>query len=178
MARAIISNTIIVLILLMTAASGRAGGAPLLSLGKNDNGRQVQLQPGQKMDVVLFENSTTGYQWRIVSVDGNVLEETVKPDFKPASGLLGAGGKKTFHFRAGAKGKTVLRLAYRRPWEANVPPIKTFAVWITVRQVRHATYGSTGFPVDIPRTKSPRRKPGSSDFSFNGYFHIDHADKD
>ncbi len=133
MARTLISVVVILCVLLPAAASGRAGGAPLSSLSEKDNGRQVRLQPGQKLDVVLFENGTTGYQWQIVSVDGNVLKETAKPDFKLSSGLLGAGGRKTFHFKAASAGKTELRLAYRRPWEANVPPVKTFAARITVR---------------------------------------------
>ena len=133
MARSLISNAAIVLVMLLAVASGWAGGGPVLSLSENDNGKRVQLHPGQKMDVVLFENGTTGYQWQIVPVNRNVLKETAKPDFKPSSGLIGAGGERTFHFKAASPGKTVLRLAYRRQWEANVPPLKTFTVRITVR---------------------------------------------
>ena len=132
MARSLLLKSVILLALLLNAASVRAG-APLLSLGENDSGRHVQLRPGQEMDVVLFENGTTGYQWQIVPVSGGVLEEAAKPDFKPSSGLIGAGGKKTFHFKATSPGRTILRLVYRRPWEANVLPIKTFLVRITVR---------------------------------------------
>lgn len=133
MARTFTPASVILLVLLLVAASGWAGSNPVLSLNENGNGKRVQLHPGQKMDVVLFENGTTGYQWQIVPVDRNVLKEAAKPDFKPASGLIGAGGERTFHFKAASPGKTVLRLAYRRPWEANVPPIKTFTVRITVR---------------------------------------------
>ena len=133
MTRFLILNSVILLALLPTASSVRAGGAALLRLSEKDNGKQVHLRSGQSMDIVLFENATTGYQWQIVSIDKDILVEAEKPDFEPASGLLGAGGKKTYHFKAASPGKTELRFAYRRPWEANVSPIKTFTVWITVR---------------------------------------------
>lgn len=36
-------------------------------------------------------------------------------------------------FRALAPGRTELRLAYRRPWEKDAPPGKTFRVEVVIR---------------------------------------------
>ncbi|MEW6573924.1 MAG: protease inhibitor I42 family protein [Bacillota bacterium] len=53
-------------------------------------------------------------------------------EFKPDSNLLGSGGKTTYRFEAAVPGQTWLSLDYHRPWEKDVPALKTFEVLIIV----------------------------------------------
>jgi len=39
----------------------------------------------------------------------------------------------TLRFEAASAGRTELELAYRRPWEKNVPPIETFKLTVVVK---------------------------------------------
>lgn len=120
-------------ILLPGAYCGAEQGDSPLRLSEKDTGRTIEMRAGDRMDLVLFENATTGFQWEIATITETIIKQVREPEFKPDSGAIGAGGKKTFHFVAVASGETGLTLIYRRPWEANVPPAVTFSVTIHVR---------------------------------------------
>jgi len=61
-----------------------------------------------------------------------VLSENAPQVYKVDSGLIGAGGKRTFHYLVSSKGSITLGFVYRRSWEKK-PPIKTFQVFITAK---------------------------------------------
>jgi inhibitor of cysteine peptidase len=94
---------------------------------------QVELKVGDALDVTLDGNPTTGYVWEVQWVDSDVLQPVGETDFEPDSGAVGSGGRVTLHFVALATGQTPLQLIYHRPWEQDVPPIRTFEVAVTVR---------------------------------------------
>lgn len=119
-------------LLLLSCADTSAAASPL-TLNEANAGQTVELCVGQEMNVILNENATTGYQWEVALIDKSVIEQSAKPEFKPDSDLIGAGSKKTFHFRSVAPGKAALRLVYRRSWEKDVPPVRTFEVTIKVK---------------------------------------------
>lgn len=130
------ANTVVVLslvILILASCVEASNSYPLVKLDDDNNNQTVEIQVGQKADLVLDENPTTGYRWEIVTMDKAVLKQAEEPEFKPDSEAIGAGGKKTFHFRAVASGRTNLKLIYHRSWETSVPPIKTFEVTIIVK---------------------------------------------
>jgi len=104
------------------------------NLTATDAGRQLHLRPGQTLQVTLEGNPTTGYNWLVVQVDEAVLKQVGEPEFKADSAALGAGGKITLRFQAVAAGNTGLLLAYKRPWEKDVPPEKTFTASVVVRK--------------------------------------------
>ena len=129
-------NAIVVVslvILILASCIAAADGMPLLKLDDDNNNQIVELQVGQKADLVLDENPTTGYRWEIASMDKAVLKQAEEPEFKPDSEAIGAGGEKTFHFKAVAPGRTTLKLIYHRSWETSVPPVKTFEATIIVK---------------------------------------------
>ncbi len=105
----------------------------LMSLSENDNGRTVELQVEDKLDVVLNETPSTGLIWETESVDGTIMKQIGEPEFKPDTDAIGSGGKKTFHFEAVASGQTDLKLIHHRPLETSVPPSMTFEVTIIVK---------------------------------------------
>jgi inhibitor of cysteine peptidase len=47
-------------------------------------------------------------------------------------GVAGSGGTQIFQFAADVSGSAKITLEYRRPWEKDAPPAKTFSVTINV----------------------------------------------
>jgi inhibitor of cysteine peptidase len=97
------------------------------------NGSSIGLSMGQILVVSLEANPTTGYTWQVENIDVSLLNQLGEAQFQPESGAIGAGGTQTFHFRIVAKGETNLGLAYRRPWEQGVAPLKTFILHVRIR---------------------------------------------
>lgn len=105
-----------------------------VQLDASSNGSQKELARGQTVVVALDSNPTTGYSWAVSEVDQNVLRQVGDPSYQSANtNLTGAGGVETFRFEAANAGLTTLKLVYRRPWETNIAPIKTFTVQVAVR---------------------------------------------
>ncbi len=102
-------------------------------LTEADAGKTVDLSAGQRLEVVLSGNPTTGYSWQVASVDKSVLKSLGDPKYKADTKAVGSGGAYTFAFQGAARGQTALKLDYRRPWETNVAPIKTFQITCVVR---------------------------------------------
>lgn len=115
-------------------ATVAAAGPKLVQvrLNEQDAGRTVELQAGEVFELVLDANPTTGYQWEVVSDGSGVIRQIGDAEFKPDSNLLGSGGKTTYRFEAAVPGQTWLSLDYHRPWEKDVPALKTFEVLIIV----------------------------------------------
>ena len=94
------------------------------------------MNTGDNLEIVLKANPTTGYKWEVASVDSSILSKTgteYRPDVVP-KGIVGSGGTSMNRFRAIKIGKTFLKLIYRRPFEKNVPPVKTFEITVVVKR--------------------------------------------
>lgn len=123
----------VILILLAGCAPRQANE---LTLGDDAGGKQVTLKADQTLTVRLESNPTTGYGWEIAEVDDAVLKSQGEPQFEQQNSskqLAGAGGWQVFHFTALKTGETNLKLVYRRPWEKNIEPIKTFTVQVVIQ---------------------------------------------
>jgi inhibitor of cysteine peptidase len=102
-----------------------------------DNGRQIELAVGQALVVTLGSNPSTGYEWEVAEVERTVLQQIGEKEFQrdpnaPAN-TVGAGGFELFRFEALTAGRTALKLIYRRPWEAEVEPLETYSLQVSVR---------------------------------------------
>jgi inhibitor of cysteine peptidase len=92
------------------------------------DGARVTLARNQDLYVTLDGNQSTGFRWSLSRPAGPVLTQMAEATYAPrgAEGrLAGSGGVTTFHFRGADVGQTSLVFAYRRPWEVNIPPVKT-----------------------------------------------------
>jgi inhibitor of cysteine peptidase len=98
-----------------------------------DCGSSVELNTGDSLSLALEGNPTTGYVWEIESNDPAVMKPSGEPEYHADSEAIGAGGTYTFRFTAVAKGKVTLRLVYHRPFEKNVPELKSCEVTIIVK---------------------------------------------
>jgi inhibitor of cysteine peptidase len=100
----------------LLVASCGGDDASAVVLEQTDSGSEVTLDVGDRVDVQLDANPTTGYRWELAPLpDGIVL---VSSDFEePGGSLVGAPGTQTFVFDAVAAGSGILRLEYIRPFD-------------------------------------------------------------
>jgi inhibitor of cysteine peptidase len=89
---------------------------------------------GNTFTVALDANATTGYNWRQIIKDTNVVAYVDNAYMATAANpqVVGGGGTDTFTFKAVGKGTTIITLVYARPWE-SVPPVQTRTITITVK---------------------------------------------
>lgn len=102
-------------------------------LSESDNGSVITLQVGERLDIRLAANPTTGYQWEVAEGDSAVMKQAGEPEYKADSEALGSGGAMTFLFSAAGAGRTNLQLIYHRTFEKDTPPLKTFEVTAVVK---------------------------------------------
>jgi inhibitor of cysteine peptidase len=103
-------------------------------LTDRDNGTDVDLAANQLLIVKLNSNPSTGYAWSIVGDPSPLkLQKTSFRKNTSRSGAVGNSGISTFQLSAGAAGMATVTFVYRRSWEYNMPPMKTFTVRVNVR---------------------------------------------
>ena len=77
--------------------------------------------------IELEGNPTTGYSWVYAMSPEGIVRE-VSNEYIAANTVghvAGSGGKFIFTFEAVAEGETELTFSYLRPWEENIPALKT-----------------------------------------------------
>jgi inhibitor of cysteine peptidase len=106
--------------------------APIQLTAMDSSSTQV-MQVGQKLDITLEANPTTGYQW---AVDGLIPAQLImpgQPKFTASSNAIGSGGMQVWALAAKYAGKGTLKLKYWRSFEPTTPPTKTFEVNVDVK---------------------------------------------
>lgn len=118
--------------LFLLSACGLLGGK-VIKANEDMNGQSIELEAGQKLQISLAGNPTTGFNWELLEYDQAVLEKVGDMEYKADSRLIGSGGVMTFRFKALASGSTTIQLIYHRGWETDVPPANTYELGITVK---------------------------------------------
>ncbi len=103
----------------------------IMRLTELDDRHAVSLAVGDKLEVLLECNPTTGYQWEVNPLASKVLVPRGS-DFVSSSAAIGSGGKQSLSFRANEPGRVELELFLRRPFELGKAPLKDFRVRVTV----------------------------------------------
>jgi len=123
------------LVLLMLAfaliAAGKQRGMTV-RLEQADSGSTITLHPGETLEIVLQGNPTTGYIWEVKPGLEALLKQRGDPTFTPDSKALGSEGRMTFKFDVVAVGKGPLVLLYRRTFEPEARPLRSFGIRIVV----------------------------------------------
>ena len=109
--------------------------ATALSVDIASSGKEVTLPAGGTLTVTLDSNVTTGYSW---NENANIADKTViqQTDHKyqpPVTPMPGAGGKEVWTFKALKAGKSTMSMEYRRPFEPNTAPARTFKLTVVVQ---------------------------------------------
>ena len=112
---------------------GCAWTAPprMMTLDQSANGTEVSLTQGQRMEIALPENPTTGFRWEVTQTGAPVLAAEGST-FEAPHGAPGKGGVRRWRFHAVQAGSGTLELVYRRSFEAATPPAQTFLVHLHV----------------------------------------------
>ncbi len=131
------NRKIILLVLTVVALIGVPGAfaSSEINLDFGDNGSTIEVNKGQILVISLESNPSTGSTWEVTELDTHILRQIGEPEFQPGSNVPGAPGMQIFRFEAVNTGQTPLKLIYHRPFEPNVPPLKTFSIQVIVRPV-------------------------------------------
>lgn len=122
-----------ILAILLAACSTAMAAPRVIALTGADAGRTVAAKRGDRLEVSLAGNPTTGYQWEAAADSSAWLKQVGQPEFKADSSLLGAGGVVTLRFEATQAGEAALKLIYHRSFEKDTPPLNTFSVTVTIK---------------------------------------------
>jgi inhibitor of cysteine peptidase len=108
---------------------------PANLLTSEDQGKLYRCQILQEFVVELQANPSTGYSWQFAGGDQSLVR-LMYEEYMPGEEreLVGAPGKQLFYFQAIAPGRTPLRLEYRRSWEKEAAPAKTFSITLVIRK--------------------------------------------
>ncbi|MBP8242630.1 MAG: protease inhibitor I42 family protein, partial [Thermoflexales bacterium] len=111
-------------------------GPTLVTLRDADNGVSATLQADQVLVIDIEQNASTGFMWEVTGIDASNLKQ-LETSFVPAPARLdgkpwvGAPGRQVLRFAALKAGTSMLTLAYRRSWEKDTPPERTYTAQVT-----------------------------------------------
>jgi predicted secreted protein len=109
-----------------------AGGPKKTDLDARDDGRTVEMKPGDELTIKLPANRVQGYRWVLAGPQSKVLFKQGDAMYaRPLNASPEAGGIETWSFRAVEPGDQVLQFDYRRP--ADKAAEKTVRYTVTVR---------------------------------------------
>ena len=106
-------------------------------VGEADNGKKLSLKLDQVLVITLPGNITTGYSWNVEQIGGQSLRQLGEITYEPKPsppGMVGVGGNFVCHLQAVQPGKATVKLVYKRPWEKQTPPEKTFTLEVAVEK--------------------------------------------
>ena len=102
-------------------------------LGAADSLSEVSLDVGDRLDVELEANPTTGYSWELGPLPDGL--DLVSSDFEePGGSLVGAAGTQVFVFDVMAPGNGILRFEYVRVFEDPVVAEKIVEYVLTITE--------------------------------------------
>ncbi len=102
-------------------------------VSEQDAGTTITLKTGDTFLIKLDGNITTGFNWIPAPQDPVLLNQVGETEVTPESDKIGAPGKIVLRFKAVGQGQTLLHLDYKRSWETDVAPEKTFEVTVVVK---------------------------------------------
>lgn len=126
----------------------------VVRLTNDDNGKTIAVTLGQKIQIQLDSNPTTGYTWVYKSKSKSIrLIGEIK---YAASGLarIGGGGVSTASFMTTQTGESEINIVYLRAFE-DKPAVKQFQITLEIKKVDKKGAEDSSKPI----FKSPNGKP-------------------
>lgn len=90
-----------------------------ITIDNAESGREIPANQGDELTIRLDEIPTSGYRWVLEDHDPSVLRIDGDDYTPPPGDRLGGGGTRSFRFKVVGAGRSGLRLARRRPWDAD-----------------------------------------------------------
>ena len=136
----VVASALLLFSLMLVAQPPQSPGAPQKSassvviLTDEDNGKEIDLPAGDTLMLRLKSNPSTGYSWAIKGDPSplRLVKSSTKKNAQTGH-AVGAPVTQEFRLTAVSAGMASLTLEYRRPWEYNVAPAKTFKVKVNAR---------------------------------------------
>ena len=95
-----------------------------------DGGSRLYLIDGDTLIVRLPATPSTGFGWAVLR-NSPTLKQAGEPKFEPpAPGVPGAEGTQVLEFHVSGPGTAWLELGYKRPFEKDAKPTKTWSVFV------------------------------------------------
>ena len=107
-----------------------------LRVDQGDSGKSIILEKGQKVEVILAGNPSTGYSWVEKARTGDSVRIDGKMSYKSdphPQGMAGVGGMYTLRLCAIKNGESTLEYVYKRLWEKDKEPLHTFKIKFLVK---------------------------------------------
>jgi inhibitor of cysteine peptidase len=125
---------LIVLLLLSVCCAACPHKPVTITADMNYDGRTLTMQSGDSVELSLAENPTTGYKWEFLAKPDPICV-IVNDAYvaNPALNSVGGGGAHDWEVRAATRGTGKVSLGYRRPWEKDSAPAKTFTLTLVVK---------------------------------------------
>lgn len=124
---------VIVLLLSLAACAQPQPPLPEVQLTEDTVGQTVELAVGQVVAITLPSNPSTGYAWQIIAGDEAIIAQQGESEYVQGESMPGAGGMETLRFAAQGAGTTMLTLGYKRPFEPDEMPVRSFTVEVVIR---------------------------------------------
>jgi inhibitor of cysteine peptidase len=100
---------------------------------QSDDGKSIQVRPGDVFLIRLPESPTTGYRWAVAHGDEAILP-LQGTDFQESAGAgVGGGGLQTFRFQAQRAGTVELELKLWREWEGDRSITRRYRLTVQVQ---------------------------------------------
>jgi predicted secreted protein len=100
-----------------------------MHFNEHDNGREIRVSLGQTFEISLTETRTAGFRW-IITSSGEPVCRVVKDSFGNPSTTPGRSGTHQWNFMVDTPGTATIVLAYRRQWQDESPPARTYTLRI------------------------------------------------
>ena len=104
----------------------------VIEIGESWNGKQVEVSLHQRFRVILAEARTAGFRWYRVPSKAELISPI--EDGIAQAPIERVGGTITHHwdFRADTTGLHEIVFEYKRTWETQAAPTRTFSVTVRV----------------------------------------------
>jgi inhibitor of cysteine peptidase len=100
------------------------------------DGRKVALGAGEMLEVRLSENPSTGHRWTQPEESRSgwtAILRQVDDTFESAGTVPGKSGTRILRFEAIGAGDSDLLLQYRRSWDKDAEPARSFRLHVRVQ---------------------------------------------
>ena len=138
MSSTVIGVTVLLICLILsavpTAVYAKPSSESQLTITEVDNGKTINIKPGQTFILKLNENPSTGYSWQMKLSNGlELLSDKYYSSESSGQGvraILGAGGYRLWIIKARNNGFQQVEAIYKRSWEQAEE--KTFKLNVVV----------------------------------------------
>ena len=150
-----------------------------IRVNATNNGGRVTLAEHQVLVVSLEANPSSGYMWEVAETDQGAVRQDgeaqftsevapsdagvhqTRADISRQSCNSGSGNYQVMRFKALRSGESTIKLVYHRPWERDVPALKTYI--IQVQGIGEFT--GANIPTATPTPSPPKELPAAEVFA-------------